>query len=110
MGRVAGYQGMLSLLRLAQPPTALIAGGNLILAGVLQALQERQVQMGRDLALVGCDDTKLTRLYRPSISVTARDPALLGETAAQLLLELKTGDFLPCNRQIRQLPMPICVR
>lgn len=88
MGRVVGYQEMLNLLRLAQPPTALIAGGNLILAGVLQALQEHQVQVGRDLALVGCDDTELTRLYRPSISVIARDLALLGKTAAQLLLEI----------------------
>ncbi|RLT40758.1 MAG: hypothetical protein DWI57_07990 [Chloroflexi bacterium] len=35
------------------PPTALIAGVNLILAGELQALQELNVAVDRDLALMG---------------------------------------------------------
>jgi LacI family transcriptional regulator len=87
MHESAGYVETLALLGRSKPPTALIAGGNLILVGVLQALQERDILVGRDIALVGCDDTSLARLYRPSISVIARDLAVMGETAARLLLE-----------------------
>lgn len=91
MNRSVGYQETHSLLALADPPTALIAGGNLILTGVLQALQERAMRIGTDLALVGCDDTDLTRLHTPAISVVARDLAQIGECAAQLLLKLLAG-------------------
>ena len=87
MHESAGYVETLGLLGRATAPTALIAGGNLILVGVLQALHERGVIVGRDVALVGCDDTSLAQLYRPSISVIARDLAVMGETAARLLLE-----------------------
>ena len=91
MNRSVGYQEIHHLLALADPPTALIAGGNLILTGVLQALQERAIRISRDLALVGCDDTDLTRLHTPAISVVARDLAQIGESAAQLLLKLLAG-------------------
>lgn len=106
MSKEVGYQETHALLNLAAPPTALIAGGNLILAGVLQALQERQMQVGRDLALIGCDDTELTRLYNPAISVVARDLALLGESAAHLLLETMAQK----GRQTRVLPTQLVVR
>jgi LacI family transcriptional regulator len=83
----AAYIETLSLLSYPSPPTALIAGGNLILVGMLQALQERGIVVGRDIAIVGCDDTALTRLYTPPITVITRDLRLLGEIAARLLLE-----------------------
>lgn len=76
----------LSLFALPQPPTALIAGGNTILVGILQALQESKIQVGHDIALIGCDDTALAQLYTPAITVIARDLRLLGETAANLLI------------------------
>lgn len=88
MNQQVGYQETQALFALAQPPTALIAGGNLILTGVLQALHEMGVVIGRDLALIGCDDTDLTRLHTPSITVVARDLDQIGETAARLLLHV----------------------
>ena len=85
MGRRAGYaatQDLFSQIR----PTALIAGGNLTLAGVLQALKELDITIGQELALVGCDDTDLTRLHNPSITVIGRDLAEMGQLAATTLL------------------------
>lgn len=107
MTKTVGYSETLSLMASANRPTALIAGGNLILAGVLQALQELKIVVGKDLALIGCDDTELTRLYSPAITVIARDLALMGETAARLLLEtIHDGGgktvILPTQLVIRQ--------
>ena len=107
MSKLVGYTETLSLMGLPNPPTALIAGGNLILTGVLQALHERKVVVGRDLALIGCDDTELTQLHSPAISVIARDLSLMGETAANLLLDtIQNGDgttvVLPTHLKVRE--------
>jgi LacI family transcriptional regulator len=106
MGRQAGYAATRDLME-KRPPTALIAGGNLILAGVLQALKEVGVVIGRDLALVGCDDTDLTRLHTPSITVIARDLAAVGRVAAATLLAtIDQGDAqtitLPTRLEVRE--------
>ena len=106
MDTQAAYAESLRLLALPDPPTAFIAGGNLILVGILQALQERNIVVGRDLALIGCDDTALAQLYKPAITVIARNLRLLGETAAQLLTETieQAGGkvvILPTNLVVR---------
>lgn len=106
MNQQVGYQETHALFRQAQPPTALIAGGNLILSGVLQALDALGLAIGRNLALIGCDDTDLTRLHRPSITVVARDLALIGETAARLLLNL----LLHKRAETVMLPTQLLVR
>jgi LacI family transcriptional regulator len=74
------------LLDAAQPPTALIAGGNQLMLGALQVISERGIELGRDLSFVGFDDIAVTSLYRPPIAVVRRDNVALGRTAAELLL------------------------
>lgn len=91
MTLAAGYEAVHALFA-ATPPTAIVAGGNLILMGILQALKELGVGIGRDVALVGSDDTDLSRLYHPSISVIVRDLAQLGQVAATTLIGLINGD------------------
>lgn len=86
--RGSGYATTKALFAGSPQPTAIIAGGNLILAGVLRALQELQIGVGTDIALVGCDDTDLTQLYTPSITVISRNLQQLGTTAADSLIEL----------------------
>jgi LacI family transcriptional regulator len=103
----AAYVETLALLSRRDPPSALIAGGNLILVGVLQALKERKIAIGRDLALIGCDDTDLARLYSPSITVISRDLSLLGASAARLLIEMidqqaGTSIILPTQLVVRE--------
>jgi LacI family transcriptional regulator len=74
------------LLARAEPPTAIIAGGNQLLIGALRVIQEAGLELGRDLSLVTCDDVPLSRLYQPQISSISRDTVGLGRTAAELLL------------------------
>lgn len=87
LDEAVGYRETLDLVSVSEPPTALIAGGNLILIGVLRALRDRGLTIGRDIALVGCDDIDVARLYIPSITVISRDSRLLGETASHLLTD-----------------------
>ena len=93
----------LLLLRSRPLPTALIVAGNIILIGALQALQDRQIEVGRDMALVACDDIHLTQLYRPPVTAIRRDLNLLGKTAAHLLLQ---GIQNKGNRTDRVIKLP----
>ncbi len=81
-----GMRAARELLDMAEPPTALIAAGNQIMIGALQIIAERDLQLGRALSFVGCDDLAIASLYRPRIAVVDRDLVMIGRTAAELLL------------------------
>ena len=99
----------LLLLRSRPLPTALIVAGNIILIGALQALQDRQIAVGRDMALVACDDIHLTQLYRPPVTAIRRDLHLLGKTAAHLLLRGIQNNGNRTDRVIK-LPTQLVIR
>src|SRR5947209_2611832 len=82
-----GYCAMRELMAERNRPTAVLISGTQVLVGVLTALQEMGVQVPRDLSLISYDDSAAARFHNPPISVLARDAALIGKTAAQLLLE-----------------------
>ncbi|HEY9288825.1 MAG TPA: LacI family DNA-binding transcriptional regulator [Candidatus Dormibacteraeota bacterium] len=103
-----GKQEVMRLLGSADPPSAIIAGGNRLLGGVLEAAHQAGRVIGRDLALVSCDDVDLTRLYRPPISVVIRDMYEMGRLAGNLLLERINDSDAPA-RNIT-LPTHLVVR
>ncbi len=82
-----GQREASTLLRTADPPTAIIAGGNQILVGVLRAIQQQDLEIGRDLSLVTCDRTDLATTYPGPLTLIDRDVEAIGRTAAELLLE-----------------------
>lgn len=99
------------LMSLAEPPTAIIAGGNQLLIGCLMVLQERGTRVGTDLSLVTCDDVPLNLLYQPPIASISRDTVGLGRCAAELLLRRLTADGAPETMVLPTVfhPRPSCV-
>lgn len=80
------------LLKRSEPPTAIIVGGNQLLAGCLRAIRARGVRIGTGLSLITCDEVPLVEFHDPPIASVSRDNAELGRTAAQLLLERLAGE------------------
>ncbi|HEV7652249.1 MAG TPA: LacI family DNA-binding transcriptional regulator [Actinophytocola sp.] len=76
-----------SLLDLPDPPTAVVAGSNTMLSGVLHACRRRGVRIGSDLAVVGYDDVEWADLLDPPITTVAQPLAEMGRTAVRLLLD-----------------------
>lgn len=70
----------------AEPPTAIIAGGNVIFTGVVSETHRRGLRIGRDLSVITCDDTPLAQFHTPPVTAVARDAMEMGATAARLLL------------------------
>lgn len=69
-----------------RPPTAIIAGGNQILVGVLGELAQRRLRIPADISLVTCDDVPLAKFFTPALAMIERDPYEMGAVAARLLL------------------------
>lgn len=67
--------------------TAVILGGNQMLEGALRAVRRRGLLLGRDLSLVCCDDLPLSRMHDPPIATVMRDTGLIGQRAAEVLLQ-----------------------
>ena len=76
-----------SLLDLPDPPTAVVAGNNVMLSGVLHECRRRGVRVGTDLAVVGYDDVEWADLVDPPITTVAQPIDEMGRTAVRLLLD-----------------------
>jgi len=90
-GAEHGYAATLRILDRDDPPTALIAGSNQILPGVLRALRARSLAIPGDVSLVTFDDVLLLEFLEPAIAVVSREPVSIGQEAASLLLRLLAG-------------------
>jgi LacI family transcriptional regulator len=95
LGSAHGRSATSRLLDAADPPTAIVAGGNQILVGTLEELLRRDLEVGADISLVSCDAISITELFTPPIAVVRRDNRELGRRAAQLLLRHLEGDEVP---------------
>lgn len=87
-----GFRHTSSLLVGGDLPTAIIAGGIDMLAGVLQAVRVRGLKIPSDLSVIGVGDSELAQLCTPAIGVARWDQAEIGRTAAHLLLKRMEGD------------------
>jgi len=80
-------QATVQLLALAAPPTAIMAGNNLMTLGAMQALREAQIEVPGQMALVGFDDFDWADLFVPRLSLIAQPVKALGARAVELLLQ-----------------------
>ncbi|KUO15478.1 LacI family DNA-binding transcriptional regulator [Streptomyces dysideae] len=76
-------------LGLADPPTALFAGNNIVALGIVTELARSN---RRDVAVVAFDDVELAEALEPALTVVAQDPEEIGRTAATTALARLDGD------------------
>ena len=75
------------LLALASPPTAIMAGNNLMTLGAMNALRDAQVEVPGQIALVGFDDFDWADFFVPRLTLIAQPVKALGARAVNMLLE-----------------------
>ncbi|HLH57840.1 MAG TPA: LacI family DNA-binding transcriptional regulator [Streptosporangiaceae bacterium] len=90
-----GYQAMLRLLALPQPPTAVFCANNLMTVGALKALNSMRIRVPQDLSIIGFDDLDLAPLLWPPLTVIDRPTVEQGVLAARLLLARLAGQGDP---------------
>ncbi|MER6134056.1 LacI family DNA-binding transcriptional regulator [Streptomyces sp. NPDC001815] len=82
-----GYLGATELLTSARPPTAIFAGADIAATGVFRAAADLGLRIPGDLSLVGYNNTSVAALAPVSLTSVDQAGAMMGETAARLLLE-----------------------
>ena len=90
---------MRQLLELANPPSAVFAGSNLLTLGALQAIHERHLAIPDEIAIVGFDEMPWAMSLRPPLTTVAQPAFEIGRTAAELLLARIREPALP-RRQV----------
>ncbi len=98
-----------ALLAMKHPPTAIIAGGNLMLAGVLRATQMGGIKIPSQLSIICSGDTDLAELASPPVTAIRWDLGAVGREAAKLLVDRLSGTELPPSIRI-EVPNEIVLR
>ncbi len=91
-GGQKGYQQMLRLLDLPQPPTAVVAISDKTAFGAMEALKERGLQIPSDMALVSIDDVAESAHTTPPLTTVHVPRAEMGAEAERRLLALARGE------------------
>jgi LacI family transcriptional regulator len=81
-----GRQATTELVSGPERCSAIVAGGEKLLLGVLQAMDDAGLEPGRDRSLVTCDPIAIATVFRPPLASITRDGDGLGREAAALLL------------------------
>lgn len=85
-----GRQACMCLLDL-QPsirPTAMIALNDTMAIGAMHAVQERDLQVGKDIAIIGFDDAPMSQFLQPALTTIRQPIRLAGRKCVEMLVSL----------------------
>lgn len=104
----SSYEPMRRLLDLAEPPTAVFIGSDVVALGAIDAIHSRGLRIPDDISVIGFDDVSLGKYLRPPLT-TVHLPAFdLGRKAGEMVLQIIGGQALP-TLQVR-LPTELVIR
>ena len=106
--RAALEEALAALLALPAPPTAIIAGNDLMAIEVIEILAGRNVLVPAALTVTGFDNQAVARRYKPAFPTTAPDFERMGEIACETLLDGLASGARPAQTYI--LPVPLLIR
>lgn len=86
------------LLRLSDPPTAIVTGNDGEAMGVYQAAAEAGLRIPEDLSVVGYDDLPAAEWSVPPLTTVRQPLREMASAAAEMLLTLARGGPLPRSR------------
>jgi len=81
-----GAKAMTELLQLTTRPTAIIGYNDVLSFGVMAAVRDLGLAIGRDIALVGFDDIRASAQPNVSLTTVSTPPSRIGEEMARLLV------------------------
>jgi LacI family transcriptional regulator len=109
-GQASAKRRLEELFSTAKRPEALFTANNVSTTWVVEALRQLNIEVGKDVAVVGFDDLEFYSLITPPITAVNQPAAELGRISARLLLQRIRGELresslrtvLPVSLVIRQ--------
>jgi DNA-binding LacI/PurR family transcriptional regulator len=87
-----GVFAMRNLLRLAEPPTAVMTSNDMTAIGALGTIHDAGLQVPRDVSLIGFDDISFAHLTQPPLTTIRLSRSQLAITALAALERLMRGE------------------
>ena len=104
-------EATLDLLRLAEPPTAILAMSDIFAIGALQGAAEAGVAVPEELSVVGFDDSPIAQQASPPLTTVSQPQEEKGRLAARYLLEeVERGSPASSRSRDTILPTELVVR
>ncbi len=82
----SGLEGLLALLSLPNPPTAVFASNDMMALGALEAARMRNIAVPSQLSIVGFDDIPMASLSYPRLTTVRQPLAEMGRVATRMIL------------------------
>ena len=105
-----GRERMLQLLSLEERPDAVYVAGDYAALGALQVLNEQQIKVPDEIALVGFGNEPFTNMVTPKISSIKQHSKEIGKLAAKTFLALVKKENLSQSLQKQILNAQLIVR
>nr|WP_186354665.1 MULTISPECIES: LacI family DNA-binding transcriptional regulator [Pseudomonas] len=96
-------QATAQLLALPVPPTAIMAGNNLMTLGAMHALRDARIEVPGQMGLVGFDDFDWADFFVPRLTLIAQPVKELGARAVHMLLQRMATPGAP-TQSVRLAP------
>ena len=104
-------EATLDLLRLGEPPTAILAMSDIFAIGALQGAAEVGVAVPEELSVVGFDDSPIAQQASPPLTTVSQPQEEKGRLAARYLLEeVERGSAASSRSRDTILPTELVVR
>lgn len=104
----AGEEAMAALLKLQDRPTAVFCTNDTIAAGAIKAIVRAGLRVPEDVAVVGFDDSYISRVIEPELTTVRIDADRMGRIATQKLFDLIDGQNV--ENETIQIPTQLIVR
>lgn len=82
----SGYRYGMELMRLAEPPTAILACNNKMTLGLMRAISELGISCPKKVSILGFDDFEWAANFSPSLTCIAQPTREIGMQAMKMLL------------------------
>lgn len=103
-----GKQVVKMMMDMDDRPTALFAGGDEMASGAVIEAKKQGLRVPEDLAVIGFDDQPLAELIEPQLTTVRQPIKEMGETAANIMIELLEGKDI--EKKDIMLPYEIIIR
>jgi DNA-binding LacI/PurR family transcriptional regulator len=104
----AGEEAMARLLEMEERPTAVFCTNDTVAAGAMKAVIRAGLRIPKDMAVVGFDDSSVSRIVEPELTTVRIDMDQMGRLAAEKLFDLIDGR--PLDRKKIVIPTELIVR
>lgn len=98
-----GYERTLELIQRENRPTAIVAGNDLMAMGAMSAIQDKGLQVGKDISVTGFDNIPLSSYTHPPLTTVHQPIFQIGGMVCEMLIQMIKGTTLD-NRQILLQP------